>query len=248
MINLPSSKKAFALLAIALPLIILSGCGPRYKAKQLTPLTHTQPEFKETKNNITLAAKKLNKEEADELFDGRSNILFNKKRPVYPIQCSVNNGSNQTIRISKDDISLPLIGPYRASQILRTSTGLCILGPLCGGILALPVITYLAAIGLSLTQTYTCPCCIFIPALAIAGGIYLIGAPSLAYALGSASSKANTAINHDLNEKMLNDCLVISPGQKKDFMLLAQGSKYQPNFTMTVANEIKEKTIFAVSL
>ena len=93
-------NKFFVLVFIT---VVLAGCAKQKKehTPHLRPLT-SYIDYQETRNGITLRAKKLSRDDCKSLFGNRAKLLFKKKRrrkPIYPIQLSISNESELPVAL-----------------------------------------------------------------------------------------------------------------------------------------------------
>jgi hypothetical protein len=109
-------------------LVLLPGCYhiPQYKSHSFQFL-HDECTYQETKHNIIVKAKILDKYDTEELFKTYSNKLFNKlsQPQIQVIYFSIHNlSANSYILPSSNGIDLNLISYEQINAKLRTNTSL----------------------------------------------------------------------------------------------------------------------------
>lgn len=251
----------FSLFFLSMIGLTLPGCFPKYKSKALKPLTRETAQFKQTKDNITLAVKKYTKEEANSSFDGRGKGLYNKKNPIYALQCAVTNRSQTDVALDQKGISLKTvsleqtINLMKHNQILRCAglTGLGLLGVagsfVAGGAIAFALVPTCHA-GNSVSGGCAIGRAIFTGfAGGLAGAVVGLGAVIVVIGLDAkATSQANKALIADLKKQTMWQSISIKPGQELNFLFFVEHNFYQPQFDITFNTEKNKPITFAVDL
>lgn len=118
-------------LLITVGLLCLSGCSyKKYRVKQLASLTEQTAEFCETKENVTVKAKKFTSQDSKDFFygDGLSFYKRGKHQSIVPIHFTVDNTRTSPIRyiicskngLLKDEGVAQLLHISLAGPILTT--------------------------------------------------------------------------------------------------------------------------------
>lgn len=236
-------------------LCILSGCFEKqqyYNHHMLSLTPHIN--FKSTKQNITLRAKRFNKQNCIQLFGSRGKklITHRHKSSIYPIQLSITNKSNNTLLLEDNNINIPIMKYNKVARRMQHSTTIRAMGLLASGI-ALATITALGGftiIGIGII-TATAPLAI-IGAVACASAPFmlLVGTPVSTTVNSVKNLRVNTNIKKDIKNKSLVRNVIIKPGQKIDTLIFVKGQNYRNKFRLKLYNQEnpQEMVIFNVTL
>ena len=244
------SFRSLGLLLIGTLIILLPACKrPIYNPKNLSQVP-VSPQYMNSQNGVTLQVKKLTKEEAQALFDGRGTRLLSKRKPIYPFYLSIENNGSQILILDPKNISVRLANSQLIAARLYSHTSRRILAPLLIGIVgttasffAAAYITILGAIAV-------------MPAVVKAGyatlglsGIFAIGSPTLSYYQGHHALAVNNAIDKDLEHKMLSEPVKIMPGQSLKKLIFIPRKSYNPSFTIDLVDQsTRQRLSFDIDL
>jgi hypothetical protein len=243
-------------IVILCSLLFLASCGPRYQKKSMQEIVVKSAGYKNTTSKVSLELKKLNPQEANELFDGRGHYLFKryKRLPIiYPLHVTIQNQSNTSLVLRPHGIGLKrasndlVIRKLKFDRSLRTVSAGFIgtwlgIQILVGGLMALlcpiagPEIALLSVAGLAVT-------------IGSGSGLF-IATPAAMYLQNTRSAQANKIIEQDIEQKSFANQLVIEPNQTKDAMIFAHADYFKNEFPLVLFNQKnrKETIIFNVHL
>lgn len=228
-------------------LVMLPGClrVPTYKAKPLNVLNNNFA-YREIKNNIVFQAKCLAHGEIYYLFGERTKELLKSTEIIY---CSVHNISNQDYIFSLKNKHFSPLSVPQVTQLIKTSSAGRLATGIAGGTGISVVANGLFAGGL----------CLWLGGYAgLVIPYQLIFGVPIAFTFGSLiffgkgikSMIMNSRIKKDLNEKMLQDNVIIKSGDKHDGLIFVKASDYTSHFTMMMheKNNHKNRIVFDVDL
>lgn len=237
---------------IASLLVLVPACGPRYKKRNLHPLTSVNADYQETKNELTVRAKSLTSQETNVLFNGRGTDLFNEsKNQIHAIQLSCLNQSDKVYTVDKKSIGIPLVEIEKLYKKMAWSPGAQVTAAALGGCALAIGITAGNAYLLSTGVFFTMPLVASVAGLTAMFVPYslLFGVPYICYSLAKNGRAANHALEKDLARKTVGDCLVISPKEQKDWLIFVNHVDFNPSFLVTFSNLLnKELITFDVDL
>lgn len=237
---------------VASMLVLVPACGPRYRKKNLKPLTSINADYQETKNDVTLRAKALSASELVTLFNGRGNDIFeHSKKQIHAVQLSCLNQSDTVYTVDKKSIGIPLIEIEKIYKKMAWSPAAQVTGVALGGFGLGIGITAANAYLLSTGVFFTMPLVASIAGLtaALVPYSFLLGIPYVCYSLAKNGRSANDALEKDLSKKMIGDCLVISPKEQKDWLIFINQNDFSPSFLLTCSSlHSNELVTFNVNL
>jgi hypothetical protein len=209
-------------------LFIFSGCGPKYRAKRLEHLNKKTADYHETKNNVTVYAKKFSPDDLEYYFTNErylfgGGVVNRMQRHLEAIEVTVDNGTANTLILDPKAISLDTMN---LKSVYKKVSFSCI-----------PPMLYTAAIGAGWATLFSAiifhkVLAVFVVPVAIADG--LIGA---LYVHGP-----NKHLKKDLTQKMLQDKQVIYPDELKSFLLFVNKKEFVPSFILNIK---KDSDVFA---
>jgi hypothetical protein len=221
--------------ALCAAILLLPACGPQYQNKALIPMRENTAQYQETKNQVTVYAKRLNRSEANALFDGRGKYLFSTHNPIYPIQITVVNKSADEISFDPTKITLKFANPKNVANRLQYQTVFNTVGIIAAGILGFVILAPLTMIA-CLSGSATAGIAILGGKAALAGLLVITPTASIYY--GNAWSKANQRITTDLNcktaRKSDTSIATIKPEEELSCILFADGKSFNPQFDVTI--------------
>lgn len=229
------SFRTCSLLLIGILIICLPGCKkPNYTLKDFSPRP-TLLECTNTQDGVTLQIKKLNKSEAQALFNGRGSRLLSKRKTIYPFLLSINNKSASSFILDPKNISIPLANYQTITSRIYSHTSRRIITPLLIGIVGTTV-SFFAAAYITILGAIA-----VMPAVIKAGyatlgvsGFFAVGSPVLSYYQGNHALAVNEAIDRDLKNKMLHECIEINPGQSINSLIFIPSRSYNSSFTINL--------------
>ena len=224
-------------------LVVLPGCMKvrKYHPQSLKML-RDKNMYSETKNNLTLRAKRLSESEKEYLFNKHIGQLEGNEFQV--IYVSIHNMSGIRYELLPDSIDLERVSYTDVvKQMKKTSTaGRAVASGLAGA--------YGAATAIRLGGEMMAPGCgiliiPFIPMMCISTAIATItGIKAIE------SWRMNRRIDKDLKEKMLAETTTIIPYGHHEGLIFVRSLDYSPQFSVTFVGSyhLDNKIIFDVDL
>lgn len=240
---------SFAVIA----LVTLSGCvrAPKYTPRPLTKLTKETADYSQTKDNVTVMAKKLTGAESAETF---GTDLTTLKEGITPVQLTVENNNPINMQINSKDVNLRLLSEKNITEKLSHSVGARVAGygALMGSSAGLAVggffatvegVVSLAYIGVGMPLLATGSVLLF------GGAALFVAAPIIGIINAVKTAKVNKLIKADVEEKTLST-LTIQPNETKNTLIFVHTKDLPNEFNLKVAHEADaNRTIdFAISL
>ena len=241
------NKKWINICIIAVAVCLLSGCATRYAPNSIKPLSQENlADYKKTHGHVTMQAKELSFAECQEIFGDRTKRLFTKRKPLVPIQLTIENNSNNTWLLTESMIDLPLEPSGRVISRLQNSA-LCRALTVAGMALGSGcILTGLGGILFILTTNVYRGSSIGLAGLfgigMVAAG-HLLGVSSLVLPVitGVNTSHENKDIKDYIQRTNLGKALIIKPGQTVNMLLFVLEKQFKPNFTVTLIDQHDEQ-------
>lgn len=234
-------------------LVTLSGCvrAPKYTPRPLTKLTKETADYNQTRDNVTVMAKKLTGAESTETFGTDLTAL---KKGITPVQLTVENNNAAGIRIDNKNTTLPLIPAKDITEKLSYSVAARIAGygALMGSSAGLAVggffataegVVSLAYMGVGMPLLATGSVLLF------GGAALFVAAPIIGIINAIKTAKVNKIIKADVEAKTLST-LTIQQNETKNTLIFVHAKDLPHEFNLKVAHEADaNKTIdFTISL
>lgn len=245
-------KQFIKLFPMLFGLLILPGCTTHYKKRSLSYLQQAPLDYKETKENITLEIKKLDKAHTKPLFDGQGKYLLNIG--AQPLHLRIINDSNCTYYLYPESISLARIDNEKIGIAL--SRGMSpVLGSLAQGLVPISLFG-LMIFDISRTGLNAVTLFIFGPAIIVIGAVAIISLPFIigstiysCYQKNNEINEYNQSLSEDIAEKNIPDSLKIPADTTQEFLFFADATQFKNNFDVTCTEKITQKPLtFNVTL
>lgn len=243
------TKQTSTLLLSLGVLLVIPACGPKYQSKQLKPLNTRSAQFEQTKDNVTLRVKQLNKQETNALFDNRASELFTKNNPIVPLQITITNNSAKDLLFNKKTFTLDICNEHDVISRITfyDPTGRVL------------VKRTLSALGLGISGLGIYPAAwlaVFIPPLGITlcyglAGTFIYSCYSFITSDNEYDKceKENIKIDDDFTHKTIEgNSVVIKANNEFTALLFANGKTFKPNFALTLSDSDNKKLAFDIDL
>lgn len=235
--------------------IAFSGCAHKakrssYHPQQLRHVTHETADFSETKQNVTIHVKRLNKEENQYYFGGYALKTF------QPIQITVYNQGAQAVVIAPENVELKQVPLDRVQSVMTGAryqhVGLltCISALVTSIVLGPPIATVWL---LAMHPMYHAGWWAGLSSFFGLVGLASIN-PIAWWAFWSDGGEDRRALKQlvrsDVESKMLAQDLVIPPYETKSVLAFAKKQKSYSPFSITLFhfNDSRKTVEFTVSL
>jgi len=258
-------KKQYLFSTIILVLLAgLSGCSKQEKKSagakamadqqikrikvQIPKLKSTDPRVvQQTKQQVTVRAKKLNKKDCIQMFGKKGKKLLNthKSDSLNPIQLSIENKSKQPLQINKKSLNIKTVHPKKAYERLQqfdpgNKKRWIIGGVLTGlGVLLAPIVGILISAGVAAAGVGH-GCLLGIVVGGAASGIFFgipvvtgVGIGTTAYINHTRQSTLNKSLKNNLNKRQLRK-LDIKSQQRADLLIFVSEKNIKPNLELTL--------------
>lgn len=238
----------FSILFLIPLFLLLPGCGPQYKSKSLASLSQNTAHYQETKDEITVQARLLNKKEINYIFSNKASRLLNGKSPIYPIEITITNNSKNVITCNPEDTDLAYAKPQEVVRRLQENTtrNTAFIAAASVGILALCTIG-IGIVGLTLALSGISAGITGLGiGIALCGGLLFL-TPTASIFYKKSSVNFNKEVSRDISDKTISHIASLNPKEKLSFILFADGRLFKPSFLMNIDNQ-KNKTSFIVKL
>jgi hypothetical protein len=178
-------------------LLILTCAGclktPIQRPKNLKPLTKETAHDSQTKEQVTVHAKKLSLEDQELMFGNCAKQL--EKYHIVPVQLTIENNSTTCWVLTDKNIALNKLTIDEVNKTLFASRRWI---PLRILLLGIPIALIAGAgIGVAIASPITCPCCIIVP---------VFMAASVIFATTSCISVVYGIVNH-MSKKQMHEYL-----------------------------------------
>lgn len=230
---------------------VLPACGPHYKRRSLSYLQQAPTNYIETKDNVTLEIKKLDKAHTKPLFDGQGRYL--PAMGLQPLYFKIVNNSDKTFLFNSHDISLATVSSEIIKEALSKNYlpiagtfGKCMI-PVAGSLFLLKVFS---AASHPILFIFAIPTVIFCATLLIFGTPICLGyACYSSYQTKNQVNEYNENLDEDIREKSTPADLKIPADTQHEFIFFADAAQFKNNFAVTFAEKITQKTLtFNVTL
>ncbi len=244
-------KQFFRLFFIFLVVAALPACGPHYKKRSLSFLQQAPVNYKETKENVTLEIKKLDKAHTKSLFDGQGKYLL--KTDIHPLFMRVTNASNVTYILNSTNINLNSVnqelilkesvrGKWPVFTAFCQTTAPLTLAGFYGVYFMHTVDNGVGFVLLPFVVVYSAAVLIATP-FVIANAIYN------SYQINNQIIDYNQTLLEDLREKTLPEILKIPADTAQEFLFFAHAKQLKNNFEVTFVEKLTQKPVtFNVTL
>lgn len=115
--------------SVALFLLMLPGCFPKYYKRRLPVLTKETADFYAEKNGVMVAIKQFSPEEKKHIFNNR---LSHK---IHAVQCCIVNRSSIPYAVDWTQLPLNQLTPQQVFEMMRFDPSRFIAGAVIGGVL-----------------------------------------------------------------------------------------------------------------
>lgn len=231
---------------IILVLSLLPACGARYKINPLKPLSKTSEEkidYRETKNNVTVSAKKLNEDDCMYLFN--NNVLA--ETTVQPIQIAVENKTDaplkikaiQLERLTKEEIETLLYSYCTKPSRWYWGIPVCTLAGTAGISLTFLSLNSFPGIALGFYTLWVGGFIALPLSIGIATGMYAYDC----HLLYCNKENIQSFLNKNCTFKKS-----IGKDKEKDFLIFTKQSLDSPFAMSVVSEKTNEETRFTISL
>lgn len=237
-------KQFFRLFPIFAGLLILPGCVTQYKKRSLTYLQQTSINYKETKNNLTLEIRKLNKSQTQSLFDGQGKYLLGINTQLLHLK--IINNNNITYFLSGNNIGLNAIDNEKIQAALckdkSSIYGVAGYGALCTGLLIYGAIDSSKYIHIPIQATFFTLFVLLTPTM-------IVATICNSYKVAQAIKEYNIDLKEDFAEKTISESLKIPADTVQEFLFFADATQFKDNFDITFTEKISQKPLtFNVTL
>lgn len=225
-------------LVIALSLLVLPQCSyKKYQVKRLNNLTQETATYTETKEHITVKAKKFTAEESREFFYD-VDLISDKKKPVQPVHITIENNRSKPINCNIQIQEGMRISKAQLAQQLHVSCGAIVAMVYTSGVAGWLL---LAGSCVGFVVAGTTSTSLVIPGILFAaGGLCLLGFPLYAthYRL-----KANNLIDEQLALNSLYKNNYVDAGDTLNGLVYCKGL-HNTGLTVIVREDTKIVTTF----
>jgi hypothetical protein len=227
----------YAVFFLAPFLLFIPACGPRYQVKSINTV-QSIPFACLDAYNVRLSVAKINKKNANALFDNRGSRLLRRKKSTTLLLATITNNRTTAIVLKEKNVTVALMNPTTIARKLYAHTHRRVICSATVG-LASAAITFLAAAYISIIGAVGS-----IPALIKTGygllgasGLMVVIAPVAGYFQAKEALRVNEAIDQDVRTKILNDELIIAPGHTEKIILAIDYKSYLSHFTITLIEQ-----------
>ncbi len=236
-------------------LMCLAGCAKKsnYKPTSLISLKQlAHIDYEETKEQVTVCAKKCTKDDCDYVFGDRADYIIGEKNPLQPIQLCIENKSESLLLLFDSNIALPLVPTQKVIDRLSpwrfTTTATC------------------GAIGLLGLSLFICPlifpCAIF-PSFAMAIPPYMswvlfgaasslitLATPCIFIADNALFGPCPEEITNCIHKTKKGKAIAIKQAKTIDMLIFVRKDEFKPTFDLTLLheNDQTKKLTFTVKL
>lgn len=244
-------KQLIKLFSIFLVIAVLPACGPHYKKRSLSYLQQAPLNYLETKDNVTLEIKKLDKAHTKPLFDGQGRHLL--KIGVQPLFMRVTNANNFTYLLNSTNINLNSVnqelifkelvhGKWPIFTTFCQTTAPIALASLYGVYF---VNTVDKGVGFILLPFIVVYCAVVIVSIPFVIGTAIYSS----YQTNNQIIDYNQNLLEDLTEKTLHETLKIPSDTTQEFLFFADAKQFKNNFDITLTEKLTQKPLtFNVTL
>lgn len=243
-------KQLIKILFIFLVIAVLPACGPHYKKRSLSYLQQAPTNYIETKDNVTLEVKKLDKAHTKPLFDGQGRYL--SVIDVQPLYFHISNNDNKTFFLHADKINLVSVNIEEIKCALAHGNWPVLLKIGTGTIGTGCLLYFTAAILKDLDNVFF----LFAPVIASAALCFMITIPFVigntvysSYQLNKQIIEYNQDLHQDIDEKNMPATLKIPADTAQEFLFFADAQQFKNSFDITITEKLTEKPLtFNVTL
>ena len=242
--------KKMSLLLVGL--LLLPGCYrvPQYRNQSLR-FVDDNSGYRESQQGLVLRAKRLTNCDKKELFGQYSKKLSKPSNgPIEVIYLSFHNLSTATYILPSTGIDLEMVPHCDIAQLMKTSTAGRIAG-FFGSYFGMGIGAFVGWAGLWMMSANNAPGWAPLIPIAGAGGAIAGAVYSTKYesSIGQ-SMKTNERIAQDLEDKALEEGIVIQSGDKYEGLVFVKSQNYTPLFNVIIReqNSRAKKIIFDVDL
>jgi hypothetical protein len=223
--------------------LILSCAGCLKKPINLKPLTKECAHDTQTKELVTVHAKKLSFENQKELFGNDAKQLA--KHHIIPVQITIENGNKTAWILSNQNISLKVLNIDEVNKILFASRRWL---PLSIFLLGIPLsIIAGPIIAVAICNPITCPCCIILPAI-IASSTIFAATSCIAIADGIANHMSKKQMHKYLKTCCNMDGITINSDINASMLFFVEESQLPEKLNLLLVDKNIEKNTLPFEL
>ena len=254
-------KHIGALLLIGAVLVVLPGFKRKSTPIHIPSLSAMEdPDYDQTKQGITLQAKRLSQSETEQTFGKRATRLWRQSRlrktkrrrrqrtwrkveQIIPIQISIKNQTKNPVTLGTDDIGLQLTDGNTVTKRLRISPLSAAIGSLITGTVVVASIGIIGGVVALFTS-------------AVTGATAKIGAAVFGYSIMFArittlvaatktavqTTAQNRRVRRTLAKHNFANALQIEPDQVVDTLIFVAENDYKETFDLNVQSGSDENT------
>jgi hypothetical protein len=219
--------------------LILSCAGCHKKPIHLKPLTHESAHDSQTKEQVTVHAKRLSFEDQENMFDDKAIELT--KHHIVPVQITVENKSEKTWFLANKNISLKLLTVDEVNKILFATKRLLPLAMFITGLTDALFATYM----ILLLDIVGCGCkaALFTYGSAIAGA-FLVLSTCIAIACGIANHLSKKQMHEYLKTCCNMEGLTIAPDINASMLFFVEESQLPKKLNLLLVDKnIEQNTL-----
>lgn len=232
------------LLKCSLSLVLILSCAGCFKKPiHLKPLTKESARDTQTKEQVTVHAKKLSFEDQKEIFGNDAKQLA--RHHIAPIQITIANNSQTAWLLSDKNTSIKFLTMDEVNKILFAAKRWT---PLSIFILGIPLAIITGPIiAIAICNPVTCPCCLILPAI-IACSTIFSATTGIAIVDGIVNHMSKKQMHEYLKTCCNMDGLTINPDINASMLFFVEESQLTEKLALLLVDKNIEKNTLPFEL